>query len=104
MTLEVRHLQLVDAVATGGTLTAASRTLHLTQSALSHQLIGLERQLGVALFHRAGKRMVPTVAGLKVLDAAHATLGPLRRTEQALRALATGATGVLRLATECETS
>src|SRR5258707_5877619 len=63
MDLEVRHLQLVAAVADVGSLTRAGDRLHLTQSALSHQLRDIESRLGVALFRRAGKRLVLTPAG-----------------------------------------
>src|SRR5258705_5598847 len=63
MDLEVRHLQLVAAVADVGSLTRAGDQLHLTQSALSHQLRDIESRLGASLFLRVGKRLVLTPAG-----------------------------------------
>lgn len=104
MVLEVKHLRLVEAVATYGTLTNASKYLHLTQSALSHQLNELERRLGTPLFHRVGRRLVPTVAGERLLDAAKRTLTVLRRTEGSIKRIATGSEAVLRLTTECYTA
>jgi LysR family transcriptional regulator for metE and metH len=103
MILEIRHLRLVAAVAEHGSLTRAGRELHLTQSALSHQLLDLEGRLRTQLFLRMGKRMVPTVAGLRLLEAARQTLPTLLATEESLRRLASGRESVLRLSTECYT-
>jgi LysR family transcriptional regulator, regulator for metE and metH len=104
MDLEMRHLRLVAALAQHGSLTRAGGDLHLTQSALSHQLVGLERKLGVSLFHRHGKQMLPTAAGLRLIDTARRTLAVVQRTEEDLRRWADGQSGVVRLATECYTS
>ena len=46
---------------------AASRALHLTPSAVSHALKGLESQLGCRLFDRAGKRIILNQAGEQLL-------------------------------------
>jgi LysR family transcriptional regulator for metE and metH len=90
-------------VAEQGSLTRAGQQLHLTQSALSHQLLDLEERLGVPLFHRLGKRMVATPAGERLLETARRALPELVATEDALREFATGRRAVLRLSTECYT-
>src|SRR5436190_18469588 len=99
MELEVRHLRLVRAVAAFGGLTSAGRELHLTQSALSHQLRDVESRLGTPLFLRVGKRMVLTTAGERLLRSADEILGTLERTEEAIRGLAGRRRGRLRVST-----
>src|SRR5438132_436364 len=101
--LEVRHLRLVEAVADVGSLTRAGDRLHLTQSALSHQLRDIESRLGAALFLRVGKRLVLTPAGERLLGSARDVLGRLQQTEQDIRDLGRDRAGVLRITTECYT-
>lgn len=103
MDLEVRHLQLVTAVADVGSLTRAGDHLHLTQSALSHQLRDIEDRLGAALFLRLGRRLVLTPAGERLLESAREVLDRLRHTEEAIRHLGKTSGGVLRITTECTT-
>ena len=59
-----------SATADAGSLSAAARTLGLTQPTLSRQVAALETELGVMLFERIGKKLVLTDAGLGLL--AHA--------------------------------
>jgi LysR family transcriptional regulator for metE and metH len=103
MDLEVRHLQLVAAVADTGSLTRAGDRLHLTQSALSHQLRGIESRLDAALFRRVGKRLVLTPAGERLLVSAKDILERLAQTEEDIRRMGKEHAGVLRLTTECYT-
>ena len=103
MILETRHLRLVAAVAEHGTLTKAGRVLHLTQSGVSRQLLDLETKLGLPLFHRLGKRMVPTPAGERLVVAARRALPQLTDVEDELRRLAAGRAAILRVSTECYT-
>ena len=98
MDLEVRHLQLVSAVAEVGGLTKAGRHLNLSQSALSHQLRDVESRLGTALFLRVGKRMVPTAAGERLAQSAHEILAALANAERAIQTFAGGERGRLRVA------
>jgi LysR family transcriptional regulator, regulator for metE and metH len=103
MDLEVRHLRLVAAVADCGSLTRAGDRLHLTQSALSHQLRDIESRLGAALFLRIGKRLVLTPAGERLLASARDVLERLHQAEHDIRQMGRDSAGVLRLTTECYT-
>jgi LysR family transcriptional regulator for metE and metH len=97
MDLEVRHLQLVSAVAAVGGLTKAGRHLNLSQSALSHQLRDVETRLGTPLFLRVGKRMVPTAAGERLVKSAQEILEALASAERAIHLFAGGERGRLRV-------
>jgi LysR family transcriptional regulator for metE and metH len=103
MDLEVRHLRLVMAVAEHGSLTKASEHLHLTQSALSHQLRELEGRLGTPLFLRMNRRMTLTPAGEFLLESAQSVLERLESAETAIREGTHGRTRQLRISTECYT-
>jgi LysR family transcriptional regulator, regulator for metE and metH len=103
MLLETRHLKLVQEIAEQGGVTRASKRLFLTQSAVSHQLLELEKKLGTPLFHRAGKRMVPTAAGQRVLASACNLIEELEQLSDDLRRIAHGQEAVIRLSTECYT-
>jgi len=101
--LEIRHLKLLAAVAEEGSVTEAGRRLHVTQSALSHQLRDAEERLGAALFLRLGKKMVLTPAGEKLLESARKVLDELHCAEAQVEGLDGDARGVVRVSTECYT-
>jgi len=103
MDLEIRHLRLVAAVAEVGSLTRAGDQLHLTQSALSHQLRDIESRLGTPLFLRVGKRLVLTAAGDRLLASATDVLERLRQAEHDIREMSRDRAGSLRITTECYT-
>ncbi|MBB3139236.1 LysR substrate-binding domain-containing protein [Halomonas organivorans] len=69
-----RQLQVFAAVARLGTVSAAAEELSLSQSATSQALSDLERQLGVALFERPGRRLVLNDLGRSLLPRAEALL------------------------------
>jgi len=66
--LNYHHLRYFHAIATEGSLTEASRKLHVSQSALSIQLKKLEEDLGCALFDREHKTLVLTEEGRMARD------------------------------------
>jgi len=103
MDLDVRHLQLIAGIAAAGSMTKAAMGLHLTQSALSHQLRNIESRFNTPFFLRVGKRMVLTAAGRRVLESAVRILNDLERVEEDIRQLALHRDGVIRVATQCNT-
>ncbi len=70
MNVDPRRLRVLLAVVRSAGVIGASRMLHLTPQAVSQQLSLLEAELGVPLFDRANRRLVPTEIGLSL--AAHA--------------------------------
>jgi LysR family transcriptional regulator for metE and metH len=101
LALELRHHQLVVAIAQEGSLVGATRTLHLTPSALSHQLRDAEERLGVSLFQRRNRRLLPTAAGEKLLEGSRLVLAAAARAEAEVRGKPEE---VIRLSTGCYTA
>ena len=79
--VEIRHLKLIVAVTDEKSVTRAGEVLHLTQSALSHQLREIEEKLGTPLFLRMNKKMILTQAGERLLLTARQVLDEMKRTE-----------------------
>jgi LysR family transcriptional regulator, regulator for metE and metH len=102
-TVEIRHLKLVEEVASQGSLTNAAKNLYLTQSALSHQLKEVEDKFGTPLFRRINKKMILTQAGERVLKSARIILDELERTEREIKTSLSGESGIIRMSTECYT-
>jgi LysR family transcriptional regulator, transcription activator of glutamate synthase operon len=75
--VELRQLRSVEAVARHRHFTRAAEELHLAQSALSHQIQRLERELGTPLFERTSRRVTPTEAGLAVAARARRVLAEI---------------------------
>jgi len=101
--LELRHLRLVVELAETGSATRAAERLHVTQSAVSHQLREIEARLGTPLFLRLGKRMRPTPAGERLLASAPTLLAEVRRVEEDVRRFATDGSGTIRVCAQCQT-
>jgi LysR family glycine cleavage system transcriptional activator len=78
-------------------LRAAADVLHLTHSAVSQQIRGLEEQLGIRLFDRRGRRVVLNPAGEALLRSTRAALAQLDDGVQAAIAAATGSPNLMRV-------
>jgi len=97
--LDLRHYETIVAIVELGTMTAAARELHTTQSALSHRLADAEQRLDQKLFDRGRqRRLTPTRAGLVMHQSAQRALADLERSEQILLADRRGVTSVVRIA------
>jgi LysR family transcriptional regulator, regulator for metE and metH len=102
--MEIRHLKLIKAIAEEGSITKAIEKLHLTQSALSHQLREAEYQLGTSIFHRSKKKMSLTKAGEQIYATAIDVLDKLATTETQIKKMIYGETGEIKLSAECYSS
>ncbi|WP_026475576.1 LysR family transcriptional regulator [Alkaliflexus imshenetskii] len=102
--MEIRHLKLIKAIVEEGSITKAIDKLHLTQSALSHQLKEAEYQLGTQIFLRQNKKLVLTKAGEKLYETANEVLEKLSSTEQEIKRMIFGEFGTIRISTECYSS
>ncbi len=101
MYIELRHLRTIRAIHQAGGLARAADVLNMTQSALSHQVAGLEVQAGMELFVRRSKPMKLSAAGIRMLRAADRILPEIDAMEEEFRALRSGKTGRLHIAIEC---
>jgi DNA-binding transcriptional LysR family regulator len=80
-----------------GSVTAAARTLGLTQPAASRLLAQLEQDLGFELFHRDRGRRVPTADGLMLYDVVARALDNVDRVQDLARDISDFRVGRLRL-------
>lgn len=95
------HFTVIREVHERGSLSAAARALHLTQSALSHTVRKLEEQLGAPIWYREGRNLRPTQIGEYLLSVAYRILPQLAQAEERIAQMANGERGTLRIGMEC---
>lgn len=91
--LDVRRLQVLRAVVTSGSVTAAAANLGYTPSAVSQQIGVLEKEAGIALLERFGRGVRPTAAGRLLTEHAAVIGRQVAEAETALADLRAGRTG-----------
>lgn len=99
--VEIKHLKTLFTLNSTGSLVEAAKQLHLTQSALSHQLKELEGRLDCSLFIRKSRPIRFTIAGMRLLELAESVLPQIRSAERDLSRFASGDAGRLHMAVEC---
>ncbi len=104
MNIGLQHFRLVNTIVKEGTVTKAAEALHLTQSALSHQLKELERELDTAIFFRRGKKLELSDEGRRFLTSAELILAEISALQEDLFNFKSGLTGTLRIITQCYTA
>jgi len=101
--LEVRHLEVVEAVHRLGSVTKAASALHLTQPAVSHALREVERRLGVEVVRARGRGIQVTAAGERLARRARPILDALVEAQREAIEGVAGEAARLRVTTECYT-
>jgi len=104
MDLQLVHLHTLEAVARHGSFSRAARELRLTQPAVSMQVRQLERDLGLPLLERVGKRTYTTKAGELLLAHAGRALQELERGVELVQQLRGIVAGRVRLGTSASFS
>jgi DNA-binding transcriptional LysR family regulator len=96
--LDVRRLQMLSELQRLGTITAVADAVHLTAPAVSMQLAALEREIGLALTERQGRRLVLTPAGEVLAAHGHDIVDLVSVAEMEVQTLRQGESGTYRIA------
>jgi LysR family nitrogen assimilation transcriptional regulator len=95
--IALRHVRAVIAVCEEGSFTRAAERENATQSGISQHVATVERALGVKLFERSARGIVPTPAGLRYYKSCVEAVGRLEDANEEARGLAGLVTGDLRI-------
>jgi DNA-binding transcriptional LysR family regulator len=95
--MDLRQLEIIRAIADTGSFTAAGEKLHVSQSAISRQIILLEEELGEPVFHRIGRRIRITPAGESLLQLSHRVFQDLQETVSGIGDKRESLRGTMRL-------
>ncbi|QHB17446.1 LysR family transcriptional regulator [Mannheimia pernigra] len=101
--LEIRHLRTLVALKESGSVSLAAKRVHLTQSALSHQIKLLEDQYDLTLFERKSSPIRFTQAGERLIKLAYDILPQVIEADLDLARVKQGEVGEVRVAVECHT-
>jgi LysR family transcriptional regulator for metE and metH len=101
--LEIRHLRSLVAIAESRKLSAAAERVHLTQSALSHQMRAIEAHDDLTILERSRQGVRFTQAGERLLALARDVLARIADAEREMVRMKDDTRGELRIALECHT-
>lgn len=78
--INFNNLRVFETVYKEKSMTAAARRLHLTQSGVSQHILSLEEDLGLKLFDRINKKIIPTEAGKRLFQTSRPALLEIENT------------------------
>jgi DNA-binding transcriptional LysR family regulator len=96
--MDLRQLEILQAIAETGSFTASGRKLHVSQSAISRQILLLEEELGEPLFLRVGRRVRMTAAAEALVQLGQRVFQDVRETVGNITDRTRDLEGTLRLA------
>lgn len=99
--MKLIHLRILLALKCKGSLVAASKELHVTQSALSHQIKNLELRLGVKLWNKKGRSLELTQAGHYLSNIAQSIISSIHAAEHRAKLLGQGKVGQFTIGIDC---
>ncbi len=100
--MELKYFRLIKTIAEEGSIANSTERLFLTQSALSHQLRGLEERLGFKVFHRTRNKWELTQEGSELYKLANKLFSSINEGFNAIKHIKEGLKGSIRLSAECQ--
>ena len=82
--LSLQALRALITVVRQGGVTRAAEKLHLTQGAVSHQIHAVQSALGMALFEKRGRNLIPTNEAMAYVARIEAAFNEIERANQLL--------------------
>ena len=99
--MEIKYFRLIKTIAEEGSIANSSEKLFLTQSALSHQLKDLEKQVGFKVFYRKRNQWELTEEGTELYSLSKTILSTIDQGFENIKSIQTGSKGNIRVSTEC---
>lgn len=101
--LELRHLRTLTALHETNSVSLAAKRVHLTQSALSHQIKALQTHYGLPIIQRRGQSIELTETGKRLVSLSGKVLEEIQAAERDIAKISQQTSGSLRIALECHT-
>ena len=100
--MELKYYRLIKTIVEEGNIANSSERLFLTQSALSHQLRGIEDRLGFKVFNRTRNKWELTTEGVELYKLANKLFNSIDESFGVIRQIKEGSRGTIKLSAECQ--